>query len=160
LTHRWYHPEEIHERSLLVKRLLSFRVPLVFATLVVSVVAISTGQASAQAPADPLRLDSSGACPYYYVCVYQGRNEGGPAVPLGFYYCRTVNLADWGFSNITSSLINNQTDGTVSYFYDDAYSSSTPILAQRAYGYRQDLAYDTASDGNNSNDRIDRIKVC
>jgi hypothetical protein len=153
-----------------MKRLSSFRLPVAFAIILVSVVAIGTGQASALVPpdegqrADPINIGSdagaSAVCPDGYLCIYWDRSGGSSNAGLGFYYCRTVNLADWGWQNAMSRLNNNQSEGTVSYFYDDAYSSSTPIMAQRAPGHRANLAQDTAPDGRSENDRIDRIKVC
>jgi hypothetical protein len=101
-----------------------------------------------------------GSCPYYHVCVWEHANYQGPG--RAFSACRTVNLVNYGFNDRASSIVNNQTPGTVSYFYDS--SAPNISLRQHAYGYRDNLMLDYAEIpgpwGNNWNDRIDRISVC
>jgi hypothetical protein len=104
--------------------------------------------------------EGRGACPGYHLCLWEHAHYRGPG--LGLYSCRNHNLADYGFQDRASSLVNNQTPGTMSYFYDGAAANIS--LRQHAYGYRDNLMLDYAAvpgpHGNNWNDRIDRVRVC
>ena len=103
-------------------------------------------------------------CRYYYLCVwidavYQGWRAD-------FYYCGFYPLGprvwpgsstNWsygrGMEDSISSLVNNQTPGTVSVFWDSVFGFGS-YFTQVAYGYRDNLGID------GWNDRISSIKVC
>ncbi|MEU8421705.1 hypothetical protein AB0C15_12600 [Micromonospora sp. NPDC048835] len=54
---------------------------------------------------------------------------------------------------------NNRASGTVSTFWDNA--NATGLLGyQHAYGYRANLAYDSAAIGGTWNQRIEAVRVC
>lgn len=113
-------------------------------------------------PAGNVVLAGSRAdCPYYNLCVwidavYQGWRAD-------FYYCGFYGLGQriwpgsgWpgkSLSNSISSLVNNQTRGTVSVFWDSVFSIGS-YFTEVAYGYRDNLGID------GWNDRISSIKVC
>ena len=126
---------------------------VLLATAGMAVMAMATKPSNAQAA----------SCPYYYLCLYDGTDFSGASWKE--WRCGTYNLGHYGFHDKTSSLINNQTNGTVSYFYDykgwgDPFVNKDPVIAQRAYGYRRNLAWDTAYDGRSADNRIDIVKVC
>jgi hypothetical protein len=51
---------------------------------------------------------AAGVCPYDYLCTYHN------GTPRNYYYCTTIYLSNWtGLGYI----LNNQTTGTISYFY-------------------------------------------
>ncbi|SCL20243.1 hypothetical protein GA0074692_0819 [Micromonospora pallida] len=86
---------------------------------------------------------------------------------INFKACGYRNLQDFSppsggglnWDNRISSLVNNQTTGTVSKFWD--FTNGTSYLGdQKAYGYRENLVYDSAASGGTWNDRISRVFVC
>lgn len=99
-------------------------------------------------------------CPNYYLCVWKEANYSGWMA--GYYYCGFYNL-DYRYwpghqwwdtmTNTISSLVNNQTTGTVSVFWDNSYDNG-PWFSETAYGYRDNLVID------GWNDRISYILVC
>ena len=100
------------------------------------------------------------ACPYYYLCFWKHSNySSGPWVR--FYYCGVDRLTNvyWNDSfldsvnNDTSSLVNNQTAGTISVFWD-SLSTYGDWFQQHAYGYRDNLVID------GWNDRISTVLIC
>jgi len=68
---------------------------------------------------DGVNVTSRG-CPYYHLCIWRDVNFGGYGI--GFYNCGPFYLPDWGFAPTVntgvSSVQNNQTPNTWSYFYD------------------------------------------
>ena len=65
----------------------------------------------------------------------------------------------YGWDNAVSSLVNNQSSGTISHFYN--YTNTTGYIGQQhAYGYRDNLALDTSSSGGNWDNKISRVFVC
>ena len=102
-------------------------------------------------------------CEYKYLCVWQYAYYGGAS--YRFFNCGTVAMVDFPFpsggnwSNTISSLVNNQTAGTISYFWDD--TNKTIYLGQQhSYGYRDNLSLDSAASGGNWDNRISMIQVC
>ncbi|WP_167517338.1 peptidase inhibitor family I36 protein [Micromonospora orduensis] len=94
------------------------------------------------------------------LCLYAGTNFTGDVLYLDGPYngCNDVGLPSY-FRNQTQSIINNRPSGTVSTFWDNA--NATGLLGyQHAYGYRANLAYDTAAIGGNWNKRIEAVRVC
>jgi hypothetical protein len=59
--------------------------------------------------------DSSG-CQYKYLCIFPETSYNGPGWAL--YNCGFVNVGLSGWSNRLRSFMNEQTEGTVSIFYD------------------------------------------
>lgn len=95
-----------------------------------------------------------GSCASGYLCLWGGPNYTGPKLAL--YRCGWTNLGAYPYpgggtwADKASSLVNNQTGGAVSFFYDNGVQ----VLDQHSYGYRDNLAYDGV------NDIIDAIRVC
>jgi hypothetical protein len=52
---------------------------------------------------------SASACPYYYLCIYDGTFRSG--YQWNFYYCGFVNIGNFGWSDRINSYVNNQTIG-------------------------------------------------
>lgn len=105
----------------------------------------------------PLAAPPSGACPYYHLCFWKDTYYHGASKE--FYYCGFVDLEGlpwtlgWGdVDNDASSLVNNQTSGTTSVFWD--VEGGRASLSQHSYGYRDNLVID------GWNDRITYILVC
>ncbi|MET7964694.1 peptidase inhibitor family I36 protein [Micromonospora zamorensis] len=94
------------------------------------------------------------------LCLYAGTNFTGDV----FYLdgptngCKDVALPSY-FRNRAQSIINNRVPGTVSTFWDNA-SASGLLGYQHAYGYRANLAYDSAAVGGTWNKRIEAVRVC
>jgi hypothetical protein len=105
-------------------------------------------------------------CPFQYLCAYQHRDFGG--AELNFLTCgREWNLGNYAFpgggwwNDKISSVINNQTPGTRSFFYNHISSNNwTRVLSINAGNYLRNLAFDTAEGGGNLNDIIDGVHVC
>jgi hypothetical protein len=110
-------------------------------------------------------------CSYTLLCVWTNADQGG--YEKDFYTCQNVNLGGLTMPNgrpwndQISSIVNNQTPGTVSHFYDyvgsgDPNNSANWYrLASVAAGHRlQNLSYDTDDRGRSINDRIDIVHVC
>ena len=99
------------------------------------------------------------ACPAYYLCFWKDTHYSGPW--HNFYYCGFDRLSNnyWSgafvdsVNNDASSLVNNQTSGTISVFWDDILGGG-PSFQQHSYGYRDNLVID------GWNDRISRVLVC
>jgi hypothetical protein len=94
-----------------------------------------------------------GSCSYQHLCLFKDALYSGDRIDL--FYCGYVNLF-WERLSMwreISSLVNNQTIGTVSAFYETS-SSRNPLFWETAYGYRDNLAVD------GWNDQIGYIHVC
>jgi hypothetical protein len=110
-------------------------------------------------------LDSE--CPFQYLCAYQHSDFGG--AELNFLTCgREWNLGRLAFpgggfwNDKISSVINNQTPNTPSFFYDYTGSGNVwvRVLSINSGHYLRNLAFDTAEGGGGLNDRIDGVHVC
>ncbi|MEV0811481.1 hypothetical protein [Micromonospora sp. NPDC050200] len=107
-------------------------------------------------------------CNIYYVCVYSDRQYYGEE--LAFTTCgREWDLGRYGYptggywNDRISSITNQQSAGTTSYFYNYNGSSSwSKIVTVRSGEYRSNLALDTREDGGSGspNDMIDGVHVC
>lgn len=97
-----------------------------------------------------------GACPYYHICIWDSIEFGGSGI--GFYTCGDAHLSNWGWADRASSLVNNQTPGTVSWLWD--WGSNSWFGSQTAYGYRRNMNLDYDSSGTSWNNRLDVIRVC
>jgi hypothetical protein len=66
------------------------------------------------------------------------------------------------WSDKVSSIINNQTSNTWSYFYDYTGANNVwkRVVSVNADNHLANLALDTAEDGGGLNDRIDGVHVC
>ena len=86
---------------------------------------------------------SGRGCPFYHLCVWRDINFGGYG--LGFYHCARFDLAAWGFppgtNNGVSSVVNNQTEGTFSYFYDAAEVYTMTTMAPEAIPWVGDRGF-------------------
>ncbi|MGW1062392.1 peptidase inhibitor family I36 protein [Micromonospora rubida] len=107
----------------------------------------------------------AGTCTYKYLCLWSGANWTGYKLSLtrcGWTYLQNYawpNGGDW--RDKTTSLVNNQTTGVISHFYDsDIYGNQLYLGPQHSYGYRANLAYDTAAVGGSWDERMDDILVC
>ncbi|MEV4826869.1 hypothetical protein AB0K25_00860 [Micromonospora sp. NPDC049257] len=108
------------------------------------------------------------SCNIYYVCVYTNRQYGGEE--LVFTTCgREWNLGNVAYpgggywNDRISSITNQQSSGTTSYFYNHNGSNSWSKVVTVASGnYRSNLALDTREDGGSGspNDIIDGVHVC
>jgi hypothetical protein len=135
----------------------------------------SASDAGVAALRQPLRIYGPVNCPYFHLCVFEDPGLRGHG--LAFKYCdadpavsdrQNYNLSAYAhpnggnWMNRISSLENNQTAGTMSYFHDLGRPPITvPVLEQRAYGYRLDLRanFDPIS-GLSVDNRIDVLDVC
>lgn len=112
-------------------------------------------------------------CPSLDVCVFNNRNFNVGSLDghqLNYTICgQEVNLGKIPFpgggwwNDKVSSIINNQTDGTNSFFYD--YSGGTngtwvPIKTLTAPSHSSDLSLEFDGQGRSLNDRIDGVHVC
>lgn len=96
-------------------------------------------------------------CASKYLCFWS--NAGYSGYRLNLYYCQLVNLGNLTYpgggrwNDKVSSLVNNQTSGTRSHFYNYLGSNSWQFLfTSTAYNERFSL-------GSNNN-KIDRVSVC
>lgn len=99
-------------------------------------------------------------CTTNLLCLYAGTNFTGDVFYLDGPYngCKDVTLPSY-FRNRTQSIKNNRASGTVSTFWDNANASGL-LGYQHAYGYRANLAYDSAATGGTWNLRIEAVRVC
>ncbi|WP_147376283.1 peptidase inhibitor family I36 protein [Micromonospora radicis] len=106
-------------------------------------------------------------CPSLYMCAYAHRQYTNPS--LNFTVCgREWNLGNYAYpgggvwNDKISSINNNQSSGTWSYFYDHVGNNNWDRILSVAAGTRRaNLALDAAeSGGGNANDRIDGVHVC
>jgi hypothetical protein len=110
-------------------------------------------------------------CSNQLLCVWTDAGHGG--YEKDFFTCQNVNLGDLTmpdgrpWNDKISSIVNNQTPGTVSRFYDytGAGNPNDPanwyLLASVADGHRLgNLADNNDSHGRSINDRIDIVHVC
>ncbi|MFI5925645.1 peptidase inhibitor family I36 protein [Micromonospora sp. NPDC051543] len=126
-----------------------------FASALLGTVALAAVIGVAPSPAQ-----ANYACPSGLLCLYAGANFSGDIFLLDGPYngCNDVPLPSY-FRNRAQSIINNRPSGTVSTFWDNA--NATGLLGyQHAYGYRANLAYDSAAIGGNWNQRIEAVRVC
>jgi hypothetical protein len=117
----------------------------------------------AESPSSPFA-----SCNILYLCVYVDRQYGG--AELVFTVCgREWNLGNVAFpgggywNDRISSITNQQSSGTTSYFYNYNGSGSwSRIVTVAAGNYRSNLALDTREDGGpgSPNDMIDGVHVC
>lgn len=124
------------------------RLRMILAAIAVGVVA---GTVAVQPPA--FAGPPPGSCPYRYLCVFKDSYYSGDR--LIFSNCVNVNLF-WSHRSMwleISSLVNNQTIGTASGFWENS-TMTGPVLWETAYGYRDNLVVD------GWNDRIGFISVC
>lgn len=101
-------------------------------------------------------------CVYRHACLYGDVdwNNGPDHTPwqLSFYYCTDRDLGDWGVRNQTSSVVNNQTTGTVTSvheFRNEARPGDGIIQLWLAAAYYADPWI-----GGPANDRADWINPC
>ena len=106
-------------------------------------------------------------CAYKYLCVWSEYGFVGPRLTWTECGHGVINIGNKAFPggglwrDKISSVMNNQTSGTWSTFYDWYIGGGWDYLkGLKAYGYWRDLAYDTADDGSHMNDRIDGVFVC
>lgn len=117
--------------------------------------------------------DLTAYCPSFYVCVFNNKNFNVGSTnghQLNYTKCgQEVNLGRIAFpgggwwNDKVSSIINNQSTGTNSFFYD--YSGGTngtwiPIKTVAAPSHASDLSLETDGSGRTLNDRIDGVHVC
>ncbi|GIF50795.1 hypothetical protein Afe04nite_53340 [Asanoa ferruginea] len=105
-------------------------------------------------------------CNFLYLCVWSNRQYGGNR--LDFYDCNK----DWKLYNVAypgggnwadkiSSISNEQTSGTWSYFYNWSGTKWNRIISLSAPNDLSNLALDPGQDGSaNANDKIDGVHVC
>lgn len=112
-------------------------------------------------------------CPFLYVCVFNNKNFNVGSTDghqLNYTQChQEVNLGKVAFpgggwwNDKVSSIINNQTDGTNSFFYDYSGGSNgtwIPIRTVTAPDHASDLSLEKDGSGRTLNDRIDGVHVC
>lgn len=115
--------------------------------------------------------DLEAYCSFLYVCVFNNRNfnvGSTNGTQLNFTTCgREWNLGNVAFpgggvwNDKVSSIINNQTTNTWSYFYDHISNNNWKRIASLNAGHHlANLALDTAEDDGPLNDRIDGVHVC
>ncbi|MGW3855436.1 hypothetical protein [Micromonospora arida] len=124
---------------------------------------VKDGARQADSPIVPLA-----SCNIYYVCVYTDRQYGGEE--LVFSVCgREWNLGNYAYSgggywnDRISSITNQQSSGTTSYFYNYNGSGNwSKMVTVGSKQYRSNLALDTREDGvsGTPNDKIDGVHVC
>jgi hypothetical protein len=142
--------------------------------LIVAAPQRTVGSVSPQAPGD------LGGCSLYNLCLYEDAGFGSPhGYYLAFYNCGFVDIGKLKFpeggpaepgqprwNDRVSSIINHQTHGVRSLFYNFGYS---PVTGQEqflyldslyAYGYWRDLSSNHSWDGKPMNDVIDGTVVC
>ncbi|MFG1678330.1 peptidase inhibitor family I36 protein [Micromonospora sp. NPDC049282] len=123
--------------------------------------ALTAVTASPAAAAPPRAAAESYPCYANLLCLYDGINFTGRVAyfEVGFANdCRDIPVPS-NFANKARSIINNRPSGTVSTFWDNA--NATGLLGyQHAYGYRANLAYDSAAIGGNWDRRIEAVRVC
>jgi hypothetical protein len=105
-------------------------------------------------------------CPFQDLCAWQDAGFTGHS--LTFLTCgHEWNLGKYAFpgggfwNDKISSIVNNQTSGTHSYFYN--YTGNNVwarVLSIDAGHYLTDLSKDTAEGGGGLNDKIDGVHVC
>jgi hypothetical protein len=106
-------------------------------------------------------------CAYYWLCLWSEYGLVGPRIAFTKCGLGVQNIGNLAYphggtwSDKVSSIMNNQTPGTWSSFYDWYVGGGWDYLKSlRAYGYLYNLANDRADDGSHMNDRIDGIHVC
>jgi hypothetical protein len=104
-----------------------------------------------------------GSCQYQRLCLWS--NAGWTGYKLSLWACGYVNLTSHAYpdggswSDRPSSIVNNQTSGTVSFFWDGTDGSGY-LGPQHSYGYRENLSLDVAESGGNWDNRMSRVFVC
>ncbi|MEU1607179.1 peptidase inhibitor family I36 protein [Micromonospora matsumotoense] len=108
------------------------------------------------------RVSGQYDCLYGALCLFPNKDFGGKYIGWdtgAANTCRDFDLTRWSASNWASSIVNNRPSGTVSTFWDN--TNSTGLIGyQHAYGFRQNLAFDTASIGGTWDNRISSMRVC
>jgi hypothetical protein len=104
-------------------------------------------------------------CDYKWLCLFQHRDLLGYGID--FYNCGNKYLSSYfmpggvPWNDQVSSIINNQTKGTWSSFFDwDGSSQWIWMKSLIAPGHLYNLAWDEAAYGGTMNDRIDMVTVC
>ncbi|MGW4465923.1 peptidase inhibitor family I36 protein [Micromonospora sp. NPDC004704] len=107
-------------------------------------------------------------CNFRYLCLWSERDFVGPRITFTTCGLGVENFGPWPFPNggvwsdKVSSIMNNQTSGTWSGFYDWRSDGGgwDDLKFLKAYGYWRDLSKDKADDGSHMNDRIDAVQTC
>jgi hypothetical protein len=106
-------------------------------------------------------------CQFLYLCAFAHSDFGSPS--LKFTTCgREWNLGKVAYpgggwwNDKISSIINNQSRNTPSFFYNYTGSGNNwqRILSLNSGNYLRNLAWDTAEGGGTPSDRIDGVHVC
>ncbi|GIM90411.1 peptidase inhibitor family I36 protein [Paractinoplanes toevensis] len=106
-------------------------------------------------------------CAFYYLCMWEHSDFVGAKIHFTRCGLGVENLGNMAFprggtwSDKVSSIMNNQSSGTWSGFYDWYVGGGWDDLKfLKAFGYWRDLSKDKADDGSKMNDRIDGVQVC
>ena len=106
-------------------------------------------------------------CAFYYLCVWAHSDFTGSRLTFTRCGLGVQNLGTMAFpgggawNDKVSSVMNNQSSGTWSGFYDWYVGGGWDDLKfLKAFGYWRNLAKDKADDGSHMNDRIDGVQVC
>ncbi|GIH67594.1 peptidase inhibitor family I36 protein [Microbispora siamensis] len=114
-----------------------------------------------QSPAVKAGTMAASDCPYPYLCLFDNAGFTGTQYNIAVAQvnaCPDIPIDSW-FAGRASSLVNHRPSGTVSTLW--ANSNGTGLLGyQHAYGYRANLALDSASIGGNWDNRIRSARVC
>lgn len=116
--------------------------------------------------ANPSRTMSPNyVCSFTYVCMWTDRQYTGSYIV--FAACHDVNLGAIAFpsggywNDKISSIVNNQTSGTTSYFFNWYNTYWGQLLTVGSGSQLANLALNSSEDGSGSpNDRIDGVHVC
>jgi hypothetical protein len=106
-------------------------------------------------------------CSFYYLCMWEHAGFVGSRITFTTCGRGVEDLGHMAFprggvwNDKVSSIMNNQTSGTWSGFYDWYVGGGWDDLKfLKAFGYLRDLSKDKADDGSGMNDRIDGVQVC
>ncbi|MFJ6798223.1 hypothetical protein [Streptomyces sp. NPDC091268] len=109
------------------------------------------GEAKARAVDEPSVALGSPNCAYGWTCLYEHANFDGRR--LTWSDCAFENLADWGFSDKTTSWHNNQSGGAVTSVFNWTGSNWEQLWSSAAPASSSYV-------GSGANDRADGLWVC